>query len=240
MKNIQLFCLPFAGGSKYSYREFESRVPSFMELVPLEYPGRGSRIRESFAPDIQALTEDLYRQIKNKIDHNAYAIYGHSMGGLTAFLLVQRLLKEQHAPPVHMFITGTIAPSARSRRALKRHLLPKKEFLEEIKRFDGSPAEILESEELLDYFEPILRNDFRISETYVYEEMQKLNIPLTVITGTEEDMEEDEILEWQSLTSYPVDFRRMPGNHFFIFKYAADIMNIISEKLLSTSKKESI
>ncbi len=46
MKEIKLFCLPFAGGNRYSYREFTAKAPSFLKVIPLEYPGRGNRVHE--------------------------------------------------------------------------------------------------------------------------------------------------------------------------------------------------
>ena len=93
------------------------------------------------------------------------------------------------------------------------------------------PDEILENEELLYYFEPILRSDFKISEEYVYEERVPFNIPLTVITGTEEDMELEDIQLWQKETTMVVDFKRLPGKHFFIFEHVFRIIEIISRKL---------
>jgi len=236
MQTINLFCLPFAGGSKYSYRDFEEIAPPFLRITTLEYPGRGSRIKEPLVTDLCALIEDVYQQIKNELDKSTYAIYGHSMGGLVACLLARKILVNGHQPPLHLFITGTMGPSAREKEEKKRHLLGKTAFIDELKKLNGSPQEILNNEELLDYFEPIIRADFKASETYTYEEDLPLNIPFTVITGTEEDMEPDQIMLWQKETKLKVDFRRMAGTHFFIFKYPDSILGIISKKILNSLK----
>ena len=95
------------------------------------------------------------------------------------------------------------------------------------------PDEILQSEELLDYLEPILRTDFSVSETYSYKAHAPLDIPMTVITGTEEHMENEDILLWQKESSLPVDFKQMPGGHFFIFKHIDKLFETISEKLIN-------
>ncbi len=84
---------------------------------------------------------------------------------------------------------------------------------------------------MLYYFEPILRSDFKLSEDFKYVEKIPFNIPVTVITGTEEDMEMEDIRLWQKETTCTVDFKRMPGKHFFIFQHAFKIMEIISKKL---------
>ena len=236
MKTLNLFCLPFAGGNKYSYREYAEKASSFLNIVPLDYPGRGSRIKEPLVEDIDALVDDVYEQVSKKVGQGDYAIYGHSLGGLVAYLLTRKLVENNYKSPLHLFITGTTGPSAISRGEKKRHLLPRKEFLEEMKGLGGIPDEILENEEWLYYFEPILRADFKASENYVYEDEDPLKIPMTVITGSEEDMEIADIHVWQKETNCLIDFRQMPGNHFFIFKYPRAIVEIISKKLYVHTK----
>ena len=109
--------------------------------------------------------------------------------------------------------------------------MDQQEFIAEIRDLGGMPDEILNSEELLYFFEPILRSDFKISENYIHEQSVPLNIPITVITGTEEDMELEDIQLWQKETTHVVDFKRMPGKHFFIFQHPFKVMEIISRKL---------
>ncbi|MEO5892706.1 MAG: thioesterase domain-containing protein [Ferruginibacter sp.] len=230
-KTTNLFCLPFAGGNKYSYRDFAGMAPSFLNIITLEYPGRGTRMREPLPVNIHALTNDLYEQLSPLLNDDDYAIYGHSLGGLMTYLLTRKLQENGRKLPTHLFITGTTGPSSISRSEKKRHLLNKTEFIAEIKDLDGMPDEILNNDELLLYFEPILRSDFKISEEYVYLEEPPLQIPVTVITGTEEDMEMEDIQLWQKETIYPVDFKRLPGKHFFIFQHTFRIIEIISKKL---------
>ncbi len=40
---LNVFFLPFAGGNKYSYRDFKEKAPSFINIISLEYPGRGAK-----------------------------------------------------------------------------------------------------------------------------------------------------------------------------------------------------
>jgi surfactin synthase thioesterase subunit len=237
MSTINLFCLPFAGGNKYSYREYEQNTPTGLKVIPLEYPGRGARLKESLITNMEQMVDDLYIKLRPMVKGMPYAIYGHSMGGMVAFLLCKKIFADKElAAPIHLFVTGTMGPSCQYRDAINRHLLSKQDFIEEMRNLDGCPEEILQSPDLLDYFEPVLRADFEASETYTYRPAAPLTIPLTVITGTEENMQEDDILSWQQETTRTVDFRRMPGKHFFILKHPREIMGIISQKLLLTTK----
>lgn len=228
---INLYCLPFAGGNKYSYQKYIERAPSFLNIIPLEYPGRGARMKESLVSDSALLVDDLYNQIRKHANEADYAIYGHSMGGLIGYLVARKLIENNYKPPLHLFITGTCGPSSPARSAKTRHLLPKDEFIQELKNLDGIPDEILQNDDLLNYIEPILRADFKTCETYKYEGQSPLNVPFTVITGSDEDMTTEDIQLWQKESESPVDFRQIPGKHFFIFKYPRVIVDIISKKL---------
>lgn len=233
---LKVICLPFAGGNKYSYREFCTKAPSFLKFTPVEYPGRGSRIKEDLLSDTGALVDDLFQLTIPMIETGEYAIYGHSLGGLLTYLLAKKIIESGRRPPVHLFITGTTGPSSLSRTEKKRHLMPKKEFIQELRDLQGMPDEILASDELLEYYEPILRADFEASENYRYELAEPLDIPITVITGVEENMSEEDIMLWQNETKQIVDFRRFPGNHFFIYNYTREIVQIISNKISLTTK----
>lgn len=227
-----MFCLPFAGGNKYSYQKYQVKAPDFLKFVALEYPGRGARAGEPLVTDSNVLLADLYNKIRPYLDQDLmYAVYGHSMGGLMAYLLTRRIIERGYTAPLHVFVTGAMGPAAVSREEKMRHLLSKQEFIQEIKNLNGSPREILENEELLNYFEPILRADFKAIETYVHEAHVPVNIPFTVISGTEEDMKKEDIQAWQEESSYPIDFVVMPGGHFFIFDHVNSIMNTMVNKL---------
>lgn len=233
MRRIILFCLPYAGGNKYSYRQFESKAPSFLELRTLEYPGRGGRIHEPLMFDINALVDDLYREMESRLSGNEYAIYGHSMGGLIACLLSRKIVTNDRNPPLHLFITGTSGPSSPLRKNRKRHLLDRAAFFDEVKKLNGSPDHILENEEMLDFIEPILRADFCATETYIYESADPLRIRFTVITGTEEDLLMEDIKLWQRETTCKVDFEQLKGGHFFIYDEVEAILRTISNKILN-------
>lgn len=227
---ITLFCLPFAGGSKYSLNFLKKVLPPSITCNFLEYPGRGTRIREDFAENIFEVVDDLYKKIAHSLD-KPYALYGHSMGAKIAYLLAKRIREEKKPAPLHLFISGTDAPSVPSRKSPK-HLLPKEEFVTAVKELGGLPDEILANAEMLEYFEPILRADFKLSESYLHSESSPLTIPLTVMVGDKEDMEIDDILEWQTQTVHPIKLHTFPGNHFFIFENDREIGKIIEEALV--------
>lgn len=233
---VNLFCLPFAGGNKYSYRIYEKNATSWIRFIPLEYPGRGERIREVLLTDMEQVVDDIYEQLMRRMDDNVYAIYGHSMGAFVALLLTRKITDAGQRLPVHLFLTGTTGPVAYVKDRKQRHQLSKDAFLQDIIDLEGCPEEVLQHPELLNYFEPILRADFQVAETYNYETHAALDIPFTVITGTDEKITDEDISTWQQETTHTVDFRKMPGNHFFILNNSEKIISLITNKLFKSNK----
>jgi len=231
MTKINLFCLPFAGGSVYSYRGYEQSAPEIINVIPLDLPGRGTRIKEDLLTDIHDMVDDIYNQIEGKLN-DPYAIYGHSMGSLIGYLLTKKIIQKGQFQPEYLIFTGCIAPSVDVfSDDVPKHDLPKPEFINKLKELGGSPDEVLENEQLLDFFEAIIRADFQATSNYRYEQTDPFNIPILILIGLEERATYEHALEWQKESTETVDVKQLPGKHFFIFDHETEIMELISNKL---------
>ena len=222
-----LFCLPYAGGNKYSFRPYYAYMPPHMEMLTVEYPGRGLRADEDPALTVEQLAEDAYQQIATRAAKGSYALYGHSMGGLVTSLVARKLIDAGLPSPMHIFISGGAAPASRDKIKDQWHLMDKEEFIGKIRELKGAPEEIWSNPDLVDYIEPVLRADFTCYENYLYRQVEPLQVPFTVITGTLEDFEPYEIELWQEESAIPVRFIQLSGDHFFIYPHAREIMNTI-------------
>src|SRR5207237_545469 len=111
-----------------------------------------------------------------------FAFFGHSMGALLSFELARRLQGQYQLSPVRLFVSGRGAPHLPDLDT-PRHTLPDAELLEELRRLNGTPMEILDHPELLQLMLPLLRADFAICETYVYADGVRLSCPLTALGG---------------------------------------------------------
>lgn len=228
---ITLYCLPFAGGSALSYRDFNNHVAEFIDLKLIDLPGRGRRIKEPLLTNIEAVVDDILDQIKNEIGTKPYAIYGHSMGTLLGYLLTRRLLNLNLPAPAHWFFSGRKAPSIVDNDPPK-YKLPKPEFIEMLNQLGGAPPEILAHAELMEFFEPILRADFEAVETYVHVPTSPLNIPLTILYGSnDKETPYAKLLPWQQETGQPISVKEFAGGHFFIFDYLPQLGQLFSETL---------
>lgn len=197
----------------------------------MELPGRGARSNEKLCDNIEMIVNDIFEQALNYIEGD-YAIYGHSMGGLLAYLLTKKILCQNLSPPLHLFITGATAPSAN--RNHKVHLLDKQAFVDKIRSYRGMPDDVIDDETVMNYFEPILRSDFKASENFLYTETPAFNIPITIIIGDRDYTELTDIEAWRKETTAEVKIMVLPGYHFFIFEYAEFLMKLIENTVKQT------
>lgn len=237
MNRINLFCLPYAGGSRSAYYQYAKISPDNLSIVPIELPGRGARFSEPPLTDIHLMVNDVFKQIRRQLDH-PYAIYGHSMGAILGYLLARKIEAERLNPPLHLFFTGSGGPSM-LKKERKLFELERPALAKALKEMGGMPDDILNNDHHLDIFLPILRADFRAMETFEYVQREKLNIPLSVITGSEEGISLEKIEAWRKETIATVDIRKLPGNHFFIFEYGSAVIELIVNALFPETNKQN-
>lgn len=231
MQKIKLFCLPYAGGSANIYLSWRKKLANNIELCPLELAGRGRRYNDPFYESIDVAADDIYKSVETQISNNEFALYGHSMGSILAFELSHRLQERLGVLPKHIFFSGHRAPDV-PRRDKDTYLLPNEEFKQELLNLGGTPKEVLEEEELLDFFLPLLRADFKIIENYLYKDKRsKLNCNITVLNGKKDDLTLNDITQWRKHTDKYCNIIMFDGDHFFINDNGEDIVKIINNTL---------
>ena len=99
-KNV--FLLPFAGGSSLLYSQW--KLDHFL-FRGIDYSGHGFRYQEPMAQSLEDLAEDVIQQIES-VRPEEFFLFGHSMGGLLAWLVAQKLEKK----PCGLFISACEPP----------------------------------------------------------------------------------------------------------------------------------
>ncbi|MFA4979467.1 Surfactin synthase thioesterase subunit [compost metagenome] len=227
--NINLLCLPFAGGSKYSYLPIKPYIEGNVNMITLDLPGRGSRIDENLLDNIDDMVADIFHQF-SPYYQGRYAVFGHSMGALLAYLLVRRIISQGLPAPYCLIVAGREAPIL-NRQIDTTYLLPKEEFLTRIKALQGIPEEVYQDDVLMDFFEPILRADFCAVETYLHAQYEPLNIPIHVVKGTNENFSVEDALGWRNETCGAFTFEQIEGGHFFPLKSPKAFSDTLLKKL---------
>jgi medium-chain acyl-[acyl-carrier-protein] hydrolase len=152
-------------------------------------------------------------------------------GGLVSFELARALRRQHGQGPVHLFVSGRGAPQIPSEEP-PLHALPEPEFINELRRLNGTPGEVLEHEELMQLLLPILRADFAVCETYHYEPAPPLDCPITAFGGLQdEDVTLAQIAAWREQTRAAFSAHLLPGDHFFLHTAQSLLLQILSQEL---------
>jgi external thioesterase TEII len=221
MKRVQLFLLHFAGGNCYSFQFLQPYLKEY-EFIALELPGRGRRIREPLLTDFDEAAEDLFHQVKRRIN-GPCIIYGHSMGAILG-LKTAHMLECINKPPTCLVVSGNPGPGISD--DIQRHLLEKEAFIAELKTLGGIPPAFFENKELLDFFEPILRADFEVNEKKDFAHLPPVKNAIHAIMGSKEPKVEC-IDNWQQYTLATFTAEVLAGDHFFIHQHAEKLAAII-------------
>jgi medium-chain acyl-[acyl-carrier-protein] hydrolase len=228
MNRIKLFCIPYAGGSVEIYRKWNKYLDMNIDLKLIELSGRGKRATEPLYDNLERAVDDVYRNISTELDGGVYAIFGHSMGNLIAYEVCHKIIERGQQAPVHIFFSGRGSPNGQKEKR-NVHLLPDEEFKKKLKELGGTPEDVLNNEDLLNYFLPIIRADFKIVEQYQYlPKLQKLQSNITVFNGTQDDIRFEDLIEWRNHTDKDCKFYNFIGGHFFINYYAEEIVKFIN------------
>jgi medium-chain acyl-[acyl-carrier-protein] hydrolase len=227
---LRLFCFPYAGGGAQAFWNWADHLPADVEVCLAQLPGRGARIRDAPYTRLLPLVETIAQAFGPYADR-PFAFFGHSMGALIGFELARLLDAERRLGPVHLFASGCRAPQlpAADRQTYD---WPEAEFVEDLRRLNGTPQQVLESAELMRLLMPLLRADFEAVQTYRYSAGQPLQCPITVCGGTQDKEVHREHLDgWLEQTSGAVTFRLFPGDHFFIHSSQPLLLRALKQDL---------
>lgn len=227
---LRLFCFPYAGGSAYVFRQWPQSLPDFIDVCAVQPPGRGGRLREQPFTRLDALVAAAASALIPFMDM-PFAFFGHSMGAMIGFELARRLRSLGAAGPKHLFVAAGRAPRLACERVIT-YDLPEPQFVEELRRLGGTPAEVLENEELLHLMLPLLRADFAVTQTYSYAEGPPLDCPLTAFGGLQdEEVKRESVAPWGEYTTASFSLHMLPGGHFFLHSSQDALLEIVAREL---------
>ncbi|MFT7463792.1 MAG: medium-chain acyl-[acyl-carrier-protein] hydrolase [Pseudohongiellaceae bacterium] len=228
---VRLFCLPYAGAGASVFRPWQAALGESIEVLALQSPGRETRLRERPFDNMQGLVAAMHEALLPRLDERPFAIFGHSVGALEAWELTRLLVEAGGPQPVHLFVGGARAPLCEPPEKLLYNL-SRAELLVELGRLNGTPQAVLENDEVMDLFLPMIRADFTITDCYRREDAQPLPVPLTLFTGHDDpEVPEHKLAAWGAFG--PAGFARhdLPGDHFFLHSEEQRLLAVISETL---------
>ena len=227
MGKIQLFFLPYAGGSSFSFMKVIRFLKPEIEAVTIEYAGRGKRKEEPFIMSYEDFLSDIVQVIKEKRkDDLPYALFGYSMGSALSYDICTK--KMLGADPVHCFFCaegGLASPNP----ARDYDVLPEEEFKEKIINLGGIDTRMLENQEVFDEYIKLILADHHILGQFRYEG-RKVYCPASIMYG-EDDMTCIHMDDWKYIVENNIDYHKFEGGHFFINFQFRNVAKIINSKI---------
>tara|TARA_R100000306_G_scaffold54193_2_gene51330 strand:+ start:152932 stop:153678 length:747 start_codon:yes stop_codon:yes gene_type:complete len=227
---LRLFCFPYAGGSAAAFLSWQALLPPSIQLCAVQLPGRGARFTEPCETGFKPLITNLADVIRHQ-SHLPFAFFGHSLGGLVAFELARECQRTSLPQAHHLFVSATNAPQHQPCRP-DFDEIDDEHLIETLRDYNGTPAALLENRELMDLLLPAIRADFSLLNDYRYQTRDKLEIPLSVLAGRQDQhLIQAHLPAWQAETSAACHLRWFEGDHFYLQNEAAAVIDLIQTEL---------
>jgi surfactin synthase thioesterase subunit/acyl carrier protein len=227
---LRLFCFPYAGTGASIFRTWSDGLPADVEVCPVQFPGRGTRLMETPFTQLEPLVQALAHALVPLLD-KPFAFFGHSLGALVGFELARQLRRQSGVQPVRLFVSADRAPQLPHRNR-PIHVLPEGEFLVELCCLNGIPEKVLEEVEIMQTMLPVLRADLAVCETYVYSTEPPLNCPISTFGGLQDRrVSRGDLEAWRNQTSASFSLRMFPGDHFFWHTTQPLLLQVLSQDL---------
>lgn len=228
---LTLLCLPYSGASAMVYSRWRPKLPQWLQLQPVELPGRGARFDEPLQTDMRTLAMQLAKELRPTLK-TPYALFGHSLGALMACEIAHALRALGCSEPVALFASGTAAPTMRA--DYDRGFAEPKtdaELIDQLRTLNGTSEEVLANAELMCLTLPILRADFLLCGRYTPLQRPLLTCPVHVFGGKADRATSAQLIGWsqESHGSFSVDM--LAGGHFFIHDQEARVLRAIKNHL---------
>jgi len=224
----QLICFPYLGGYVNSFYDMVRAMKEDIEIWVANPPGHfGSEL--GLINDINELTS-LYLQDISKIIKSGSVFFGHSMGGVVSYFLLEKMTCNQHEIlPKTLILSASAAPSSFADKQYSQ--LSDKDLIEQIKVYGGMPEAVLNDRELMKIMLPIFRADYGILESSAKASYNKIDMETYLLWG--ENDKAETIRSARMWSDYLVqDFDIIPisdAEHMFIHSKAAEVVSYINQ-----------
>ncbi len=227
---VTLFCFPHAGGAPSFFQFWGRKLPPWIDIFSIHYPGRETRLLEPLIDDMSTLVGQIVGPLKRCID-GPFALFGHSVGAAVAHEVTRRL-ETENLSPLRLFVSGRRGPP--HERLTSRYREDEEKLWSDVCRLGGTPEHLYQNEAVRAIMIPILRNDYRLSETYLPADLRRLGCPVTALTGDEDaEVTQEHAQAWQAVSSRGFKLHVFKGGHFYLVRRSTEVLHVITQELES-------
>ena len=217
-EQVRLFCFHYAGGSGFIYADWFKLLPDTAGVYPVELPGRGIRMEESFSASLEEAAQEFAAELSG-FDDKPMVFTGHSMGGILAYLTAFYLEAQYGVRVEKLFLTSSAPDICASDKMKKIRAadLTDDEFCEELISFGALDSRMMRLREFREIFLPIARSDFELVSSFMPDPAMKISCDISAYGGLDDlIVAPDRYTAWTEYTTGSVTVELMKGDHFFI------------------------
>ncbi|WP_434749456.1 thioesterase II family protein [Paenibacillus amylolyticus] len=229
---IYLMCFPFGGGGASVYSEWNEKMPSEIEVVPIQLAGREREIGEDPFTNLHKAADHYARVIGEKYANKRLAFLGHCfLGSTLAFEVIKRLENDPQLKIEHLFASAAYSPS--SIREYGIDLDQDDEFINKVEELTGLRNEAFNIPELKELLMPTFKADFQMDMEYPRSH-EVINIPITGIYAKSDTfVSKHEVEQWKQHTSKDYNLYEVEGEHMYLIDKAESVLEVIEKSLLN-------
>lgn len=226
----RLICFPPAGSAASFYRAWPDAIPSEIDVVSVQYPGRQERLGEACARSMEELSTAITEALLPLADR-PLAFFGHSMGASVAFEVAALLEAVHEIKGIPLFLAARKAPH-RVRR-LDIDCDDDQALLKELEGLGSPDTQVLADPELRELALPAIRADFKICQSYRRaEQPDPLNTSAVFYRGSgDPGTDADDVRDWSALIRNGVQESVLPGGHFFVVQHERMMIEDVTRRL---------
>ncbi|GAB3654581.1 alpha/beta fold hydrolase [Actinocorallia lasiicapitis] len=229
----RLFIFHHGGGAAASYARWAAFLPADLELVLVQLPGRHDRRAEPAFIELPPLMEALREAFNAELDGRPYAFFGHSMGGMLAYLLTAQLELDGEEPPALLGVSSW-APLRSRDGALELSRLDDTALVQTVRDLGMLPEVIAASPDMLQVVLPALRADLSVYADYRDPPPDQAVVACPVAAyGALSDplLVPDAMAAWTTRSRRFLGVSEYPGDHFYLDDHAVPVATDLTRHL---------
>jgi surfactin synthase thioesterase subunit len=159
---------------------------------------------------------------------------------------VARVLQHRHGlPATALIVSGTGAPGpgvpGSSEFGLADWLLPDPEFRERLRELAGTPQAVLDDDELMAMFLPVLRADFAVAGQLSRRGGRPVSAPITVFGGDgDSEVPVARLAGWAAHSTEDCVVKMFSGSHFFLDESPEQVIAEVGRRLRATWRPRTL
>nr|WP_229918767.1 alpha/beta fold hydrolase [Streptomyces griseoluteus] len=215
---MRLVCFPPAGSAASFFRSWPGAVPTEIDVVAVQYPGRQERLGEPPARSMGQLADSAVDALLPLADR-PLAFFGHSMGALVAFEVATRLQTAHGIPGIPLFLAACKAPHRVQ--PLDIDCDDDQAVMLRMEALESPDRHVLADPELRELAMPAVRADFGICKTYRRSERpEALDTTAAFYRGSSDPgTDGGDVNSWSEVIREGVSEAVLPGGHFFVIQH---------------------